>query len=321
MESPLSQSEIDALMRSLLPANGDDLFQTRDSAVRTYDFRRPGKFNKDLLRTLLMIHENFSRLLQTFFSAGLRTRVQVMVRSTNQYPAAEFMQLLPNPGIVATFSIRPLPGTCMLELSQNIGYAIVDKVFGGSGGDLQPQRALSEIELGVVRRTLNDMFTPLQESWRNVAAIKPTLESLETNPMFLQNNAPSEVLAAITVGIQIGEHMGHLTLAFPYSTVEPVLSRLSPHSWLATERTPEEGELDLLKQQVQEAGMAIRVLLGQTRMTVGEFSSLKVGDVIPLGTTLNSELPVYVGDRITFFGRPGVRGDRVAVQILRRAGL
>lgn len=319
MDSPLSQAEIDALMRSLLPANGDDLFGTKDNTVRIYDFRRPGKFNKDLLRTLLMVHENFARLLQTFFSAGLRTRVQVLVRSTSQYPTAEFMQLLPNPGIVATFTIPPLPGTCLLELSQNIGYAIVDKVFGGSGGDLQPQRGLSEIELGVIRRTLNDMFSPLQESWRNVAAIKPTLESLETNPMFLQNNNPSEVLAAITVGIQIGEHMGHLMLAFPYSTVEPVLSRLSPHTWLAAERPPEDTALDVLKQQVQQASMPIRAYLGQARMTVGDFMKLQLGDVIPLGTTINSELPVYVGDKLTFFGRPGVQGDKMAVQILRRA--
>lgn len=317
MENPLSQSEIDALLRSILPTSGEDLFQTKATGVRSYDFRRPGKFNKDLLRTLVMVHDNFARLLQTFFSAQLRTRVQVAVRTTSQYPFSEFVQLLPNPAVVVTFSLKPLPGICLLEISQNVAYAIVDKVFGGPGSDVQPQRGLSEIELGVVQRTVQDMFTPLQEAWRNVAAIKPALESIETNPMFLQTAAPSEVLAAITVGVQIGEHMGHMTLAFPYSTVEPVLARLSPHSWLASDRPPEEGELETLKQQVQEAPVELTAILGKARMSVGEFMNLQVGDVITLGTTLTAEIPVYIGNLLMFQGRPGVSRDHMSVLIRR----
>lgn len=319
MEHPLSQSEIDALMRSLLPANGEDLFQTKGTTVRTYDFKRPNKFNKDLMRTLLMVHDNFTRLLQTFFSAQLRTRVQVAVRNSNQYPYSEFVQLLPNPSVIATFTMEPLPGTCLVEFSQNIAYAMVDKVFGGPGSDVQPQRGLSEIELSVIQRITTDMFVPLQEAWRNIAHVRPDFVSMETNPMFLQTSSPSEVLATITIGVQIGEHMGHMTLAFPFSAVQPVLARLSPHSWLSSERDPEPGEAELVRSQVEESMIDIRVYLGNTRITVSEFMGLKAGDVIPLDARVGTETPIYVGNRLTFFGRPGVVGDHMSVQIRRQA--
>jgi len=319
LENTLSQADIDALMRSLLPANGDELFQGKENTLRDYDFRRPTKFKKDLLRTLVMVHENYARLLQSFFLGSLRTGSQVHVRSTSQYLYAEYTQLLPNPAVVASFKLNPLPGLCLLEMSQNIAYAIIDRVFGGPGSEIQPQRGLSEIELGVIQRAALDMLSPLQEAWRNVADIRPALEAMETNPAFLQTSSPSEVLATITLGVQIGEHNGHVTLVFPYSTVAPVMSKLSPHRWLADDPQASESDAKGLQDSIQEAPVDLTVVLGTTRITAGEFMSLQVGDVIPLQTRVGAELPVFAGTALTYYGYPGVSGTSMAVQITRRA--
>lgn len=306
MENPLSQAEIDALVSQ------------KGSNVRTYDFRRPNKFSKDLIRTLVMVHENLARLLQSFFSAGLRTWVQVNVRSTNQYTYSEFTQLLPNPAIVVAFKINPLPGVCLLEFSHNIAYAIVERVFGGPGSDDQPQRALSEIELGIVQRIVQDTFMPMEEAWRNVADISPSLEGVETNPVFIQTGGPAEVVAAITLAVEIGEHMGHMTYAFPYSTVEPVLSKLSPQSWLAEAKNMTPEDQDTLRRSVQGAPLPVTALLGDTRIKLGEFMALGVGDVIPLRAKVGAEVPVYVGNRLAFYGTPGVVGNQMSILIKRR---
>ncbi|HYF93966.1 MAG TPA: flagellar motor switch protein FliM [Symbiobacteriaceae bacterium] len=318
LENTLTQADIDALMKSLLPANGEDLFQGKDNTtLRDYDFRRPTKFKKDLLRTLVMVHENYARLLQSFFLASLRTNTQVHVRGTNQYLYAEYTQLLPSPAVVAVFRLNPLPGICLLEISANIAYAVIDRVFGGPGSDTQPQRGLSEIELSVIQRTVQDVFVPLQEAWRNVAEIKPVLEAMETNPAFLQTSSPSEVLAAITLGVQVGEHIGNMTLVFPYSTVAPVMSKLSPHRWLADDPTGEpDGEG--LQGSIQEAQVPLTAMLGTARITVGEFTSLQEGDVIPLETRVSDELSLYAGSVLTFKARPGMSGNHMAVQITRR---
>jgi len=305
-------------MRALLPANGEDLFQSKDNTLREYDFRRPTKFKKDLLRTLVMVHDNFSRLLQSFFLANLRTRAQVVVRGTNQYLFAEFTQLLPNPMVVASFKLNPLPGVCLLEMSQNIAFAIIDRVFGGPGSDTQPQRGLSEIELGVVQRTVTDMLTPLQEAWRNVAEVRPSFENMDTNPMFLQTAAPSEVLATITLGVQVGEHMGHVMLAFPFSMMAPIMNRLSPHSWLASENSGVIPDAPGLQDSIKQAPVEVHAFLGNARITVGEFMALKPGDVIPLEAKVGGDIPVFIGNVLTYQGRLGVSGRNMAVQIVRQ---
>lgn len=317
MENPLSQSDIDALMRALLPAGGEDLFQTKGGAVRPYDFRRPTKFKKDLLRTLVMIHDNFARLLQSFFMAHLRTRVQLHLRNTNQYSMTEFMQLLPNPTVVGSFRMDPLPGTGLIEISQNLAYAIIDRVFGGLGADVQPQRALSEIEMGVIQRVISDMLTLLQEAWRNVAEIKPALEGLETNPGFLKVSSPSEVVAAITIRFEIGEHMGHITLALPHAMVEPLLTQLSG-SHLLSAGQKAAGQDEAVPVMLGTAPVEVSAFLGTARITVGQFAELQPGDVILLPTPVGGDVAVHIGERVAFFGRPGVVGKRMAVQVNRR---
>lgn len=316
MRNPLSQAEIDALMQSLLPAGGEDtLFQQKGNVTKPYDFRRPGKFNKDSIHTLVVIHDTFARLLQGQLSAALRTRVQASVRSTNQYTYGEFTQLLPNPTVVAQFEMTPLPGSCLVELSHNIAYAIIERVFGGQGSDSQPQRALSEIEAGVIQRMVQDMFGPLQESWRNVAEVKPAMGSLETNPLFLQAAAPSEAVVAITLSVDIGEHKGHMALVFPFTTVEPVLARLSTHRWLESVRPANEDERRTIRRSVESTMVKVHAELGRTRVRVQEFVDLKVGDLIMLETKTSDPVPVYVGDRLVFYGRPGIIGRQMSVQV------
>lgn len=297
----------------------DDPLQAGEKPVRRYDFRRPGKFKKDMLRTMVMVHENFARLFQGQISAALRTQVKVSVHSINQYSYAEFTQRLPNPTVLVAFRLSRLPGTCLMELSQNIAFAMVDRVLGGPGSEVQPQRGPSEIELSVIQRLVVDMFSPLQDAWRSIADVRISCEGVETNPMFLQTAAPSEVLAVITLGVEMGSVVGRMVLAFPFSTVEPVLSRLSPHVWLADHRSPEEGETEQLRRSVEEAPLEVRVKLGGVTIRLGDLLALKVGHVIPLKTRVDDEVDVYVGNRLTFHGRPGTVGSRMAVEIQRFA--
>ena len=72
----LSQSEIDALLSAISTGemSADEMKKEEETKkVKVYDFKRALRFSKDQIRSLTRIHENFARLLTTFFSAQLRT--------------------------------------------------------------------------------------------------------------------------------------------------------------------------------------------------------------------------------------------------------
>ena len=68
----LSQNEIDALLSALSTGemSAEDMKTEEEGrGVRVYDFKRALRFSKDQIRSLTRIHENFARLLTTYFSA------------------------------------------------------------------------------------------------------------------------------------------------------------------------------------------------------------------------------------------------------------
>ena len=94
----LSQGEIDALLSAISTGEMDaeELKKEElEKRIRVYDFKRALRFSKDQIRSITRIHENFARLLTTFFSAQLRTYVQISVTSVDQLPYEEFVRSIP----------------------------------------------------------------------------------------------------------------------------------------------------------------------------------------------------------------------------------
>ena len=143
MGEVLSQSEIDELFKAL---NTGELSvneiqeATEQKGVKTYDFARPSKFSKEQLRTLEIIFESYARLVSTYLSGHLRTLVSVEVMNAEAVTYSEFSNALTNPVILAVADFRPLKGSVLLELTPNMGYAIIDRVLGGSGVGLEKIR-------------------------------------------------------------------------------------------------------------------------------------------------------------------------------------
>ena len=80
MAEVLSQHEIDALLSALSSGEMDaEALKKEDvgKKIKTYDFKRALRFSKDQIRSLTRIFENYARLITTYFSAQLRTFVQI----------------------------------------------------------------------------------------------------------------------------------------------------------------------------------------------------------------------------------------------------
>lgn len=319
MVDVLSQNEIDALLAALSSGEMDAEELKKEETqkkIRSYDFKRALRFSKDHIRSLTRIHENFARYLTTYFSAQLRTFVQINVVQVEQLPYDEFIRSIPKMTVLNIFEAEPLVGRMVLEVHPNIAYAMLDRLLGGTGIAPSSISSMTEIETIIMERIFSRAFDSLQEAWKTVLDISPRLEALETNPQFMQIVSPNETIALISLSTKIGDTTGMINLCIPHVVLEPVMSKLSAHQWFISEKkasVPE--EVDALKQRVSKAKLPIVAELGVSQLTVSEFLGLSVGDVISLNKPMHDGLSIKVGDRLKFIGSPGTIKDRVAVQI------
>lgn len=315
----LSQNEIDALLAALSSGEMDAEELKKEETqkrIRAYDFKRAVRFSKDHIRSLTRIHENFARYLTTYFSAQLRTFVQINVVQVEQLPYDEFIRSIPKMTILNIFEAEPLEGRMVLEVHPNVAYAMLDRLLGGQGTAPSKINALTEIETIIMERIFSRTFESLQEAWKTVIDISPRLEALETNPQFMQIVSPNETIALISLSTKIGDTTGMINLCIPHVVIEPIMPRLSVHHWFVSQkktRAPE--EVEMLEQRVSRAKLPIVAELGESTITINEFLSLSVGDVIALNKPVGEGLKIKVGNKVKFIGSPGSVKDRLAVQV------
>jgi flagellar motor switch protein FliM len=319
MVDVLSQNEIDALLAALSSGEMDaEELKKEDTQkkVRAYDFKRAVRFSKDHIRSLTRIHENFARYLTTYFSAQLRTFVQISVVQVEQLPYDEFIRSIPKMTILNIFEAEPLEGRMVLEVHPNVAFAMLDRLLGGTGTSPSKITSLTEIETIVMERIFSRAFDSLQEAWKTIADISPRLEALETNPQFMQIVSPNETIALISLSTKIGDTTGMINLCIPHVVIEPIMPRLSVHHWFVSQkktRAPE--EVDALQSRLTKAKLPVIAELGTTDITIRDFLGLTVGDVISFNNSVDDPLQVKVGEKLKYYGSPGTVKGKMAVQI------
>lgn len=318
MGEVLSQNEIDNLLAALSTGELDvnDIQDSGEKQVKDYDFKRPAKFSKEHLRTLEIIFEHYGRLISTNLPVYLRKNVQVSVASSEAVTFSEFSNALSNPVIMGIVNFLPLTGNIIIDLSTNLGYAIIDRMLGGYGVPLDKNREFSEIELTILEKIMVVCTQLLREPWKNVLDINPLLDRLETNPQFAQIIAPNDMVAIVTLNVKIGEVQGFMNMCLPYFTLEDIMDKLNTRYWYANmQEDKDEDYEEHIEALIRRVDIPIKAVLGKSDVSVNDFVNLQVGDVIRLDTRVDSELSVYVGNIRKFTALPGASKDNYAVRV------
>lgn len=331
----LSQEEINALLAAIareeeapeagrespdVPQRPVERRAETKGRVRPYDFARPNKLSKEQLRTLQIMHEPFARGIATTLSAYLRSYVEAEVVSADAMMYEEFSRILPNPGIMAIFSLSPLEGSALLEIDPDLGFAVIDRLLGGPGTAPKQLRELTELEQPVMRRVVEQILDHLPDAWNQVVQTRPKFQQLELNPQFTHLVPPRDMVVVIRLEVSLQSASGRLTVCIPYDIIEPVVPKLSAHYLFIQgkkEATP--AQLSALRERVNRLIVPLTVILGSAEVSLAELLELQVGDYITLDTRRDGKLAVMVGSRTKFYGRPGRVGNRMAVEIVEVA--
>ncbi len=318
MGDVLSQSEIDNLLAALSSGELDveEMKETGEKIVKTYDFHRPSKFSKEHLRTLEIIFEHYCRLLATHLPVYLRKNVQIEVMSSEAQVYQEFTNALSNPVLLGVIDFSPLDGSIIIEMADNIGYAIVDRMLGGNGLPLEKTRDFSEIELVIIERIFNVITNLLMEPWQNVVQLEPRLLRIETNSQFAQIIAPNEMASIVTMNVRIGTVEGMMNVCLPYTVLESVIDKLNTKYWYSTMKVSDEKNYkDIIEVAITKARIPIKAVLGRSSISLNDLITMQKGDIIKLNTKVNDELNVFVGNMKKFTALPGASSESYAIKI------
>ena len=273
--------------------------------IVTYDFKHPARVNKDQLRTLENLHDNFARLLSSTFSGAMRAVVDVDIAFVDQTTYAEFIMSLSNPSCSYQFTLGPTNGQAIIDFAMPVVFGFVDRTFGGKGSPKGVEaRTLTPIEVGVIHRITKRVIEDLEATWEPILDVKLTDIELETNPEFMQITAASEIVVLIAFEVNSANAKGLVSLCYPFFTLESILPRLGQQSYVRSSRANKNELIQQNNLRLNKTFMPITAELGRTQISLAEARTLRAGDVICSETPRTGAVVVFVEEEPKFLARP-----------------
>lgn len=312
-EEILTQDELHALMEGIAESKVVDGPEGTDQ-FRPYDLVSPEGVITRILPLLETIHERFAHQLQANLFELLRREAEVTIGAIEVCGYRDFIASLRTPCSINIINISPLNGPGLLVIEQQLVFLVVDTFFGGAGGSYNPPgpREFTATDNRLIQRLVNSIFRALGAAWKSFLEIRCTQLGSETNPQFVVDINPTEILVLIKLQVKLDKTAGDLYLALPGSMFEPVRSALLAS--VNKEHPSRDERLTLLlREGLKDSRVSVRGQLTDAELSLRELLALKVGDFIPMD--IPAEAILEAEGVPVFTGRYGVTKGWRAIEI------
>lgn len=321
MSEVLSQQEIDRLLSGYKSGRvkEEDLTElVKEHEVYEYDFRQPTRVSKDQLKTIRTLHETFSEIFGFYLASRLQTMASIELIGVDQLRYSEYVLSIPNPGCIYIFDILETRGRAVMEMTPEFVYTVVERLLGGLGSKPRGGRGITVIEQRLMKPIVDQALANLGTAWKPVHEMTFKFSGFESNPDFVQIAPASEIVIVISLAVKIGTDSFLINLCYPSFALEDVITHLNIQLFTSgIKRTDSSRGKNKIVNHLEQTAMEVRALLGKTNITLQELLHLEKGDVLLLDNKIDGDIPVYVKDRLKFYGRPGVVDGHVAIKIHR----
>ena len=299
-EKILEPAEIDALIKGVATGAVSTQPGAAPGVVQAYDFSQPTRTVHGKLPGLELINERFGRAFRVSLYNLLRRAADITVKPLRIETFADYTRGLSAPISLNLVKVAPLRGTGLIVLDPGLVFTIVDHFFGGSGRSWKVEgREFTSIEQRIIHMLLRSVFADLREAWAPAVNIELEYLQSEVNPQFAPIEAPNELVLVSAFHIELAGGGGEMHVTLPFAMIEPL--REAFDSGLAGSRLERDPRWSSsLREEIEEAEVELRMVLGRTSVTLADLLNLKPQDLLPCDFSgkvvlCAEEVPVFRG--------------------------
>ena len=318
----LSQDEIDALLD--IAEQGEDFDSSplgkvvsKEKNYSIYDFKKPNRITAEQMKAFSTMHDKMLRDFINDLSAMLRKLVEVKLYSIEQMTYGEFILSIPQITSLSTLSMKPLDGRIVIECNPTISHKIIAELLGSGAVNTNDHidRELTEIEIEVLEHFYKTFIKNLYKAWSDVSTINYRIESRDTNANAIQIVSDHEIVLLVVFEITIDEESGFLSICYPISYFEPLLSKIVEKIFNEGKNRKSSRKRDI-KTLISGARMRVESIMAETELMASDILKLQKDDIIVFNkNATSSSAIVYINKKEKFSAVSGISNNRKAIQI------
>ncbi len=327
MAEALSQSQIDALLAGM---SGDEKKEekqeeTTNKVYPKYDFYSPKKFTKEKLNIIKSVYEHYSRVLASRINSLFRVSSEVTIIGVEEERYFEFHNTLfendtvfvVEPDFVDKFDMSPI----VMNTTKSFILSLIDRLLGGTGEDfidVDYAYAYTEMEMQVCKSFYTHFISGMKDGWSNYLDIDFNFIGSETPHGVLQDIGVDEIVVIVMAEIRIDNLVGQTNICIPATLLSKIFSTMEKAKRIATDKglndrnTASKDIFSILK----DSSLDVVAKLGDGGMVyMKDIYDLRVGDILNLNLSKETEVDVYVEGNPWFKGKLGVQKKNIAVKV------
>lgn len=334
MADVLSQSQIDALLKSMQPggsaepevdAKAEKKAETEEVKYSKYDFYSPRKFTKDKMKILTSVFENYARIITSQVNGVFRVMTDITVMEVQERRYYEYVNSLnENDTVTLVDTVVQEPNKAIVPLmiytTPGLVITLIERMLGGGEEVVKVKEGYrySDVETALYRRIVSYLVQALKDGFANYINMEFSIQRIEENPSMIQDVGVDETVAIILLNVDVaGLAVERIRICMPGNLLESIFQVIDTRKHLAKGYAFEDNRETILE-NIRQSQLPITGQLGTVALDLSDIYHLKVGDVIDMNKPKDRDVKVFIGRQPWFTGKMGVYKKNVAIQISQR---
>ncbi len=340
MADVLSQSEIDALLKSMKESSSDasaasgpsnQTSQVSDSGFdpdeeySKYDFYSPRKFTKERLKLLRSIFENYARILTSQVNGIYRTMTDITVIELRESRYYEYVNSFHENDCMTIIEVSvkkkgKFTVPMMSYVTPGLILTLANRMLGGGAEviSVEEDYRYSDIEMSLYKRIMESFIHTLADGFTNYIDVDFQPSRVEENPSMVQEVGQDETVVLVVMNVDVtGIASEKIRFCIPGTLLEQIFRTIDSRKMLAR-GFKYSNNSDTIMHHLENTRFPLTAQLGTVRLPIEDLCNLKEGDIIDLNKTKDSLLTLYVGRQSWFKCSMGTHKRNVAVRIEER---
>ncbi|MDP7046752.1 MAG: flagellar motor switch protein FliM [SAR324 cluster bacterium] len=289
-----------------------------ESEVQPYDLGHQTPIIRGRMPGLEAVYDRFARIYAQSFSHHVRRPVTITRRSTELVSFRDYLGAITTPASLSIFGMNPLQGHALFVFEHHLVHVLIDLLFGGNGWfeNPPPKREFTGIEIRMLSKVVFSALEDLGKAWKRLTPLEPFFERMEVQPKFAAIVPQEEVVASTTFDVEINRVPYTMSICLPYLMLDPVRLQIEAGKTSFDEEV-NAVNVSRLEENLRNSKVSVKVALGEARMSLRDFLTLKNGDRINLNQDQDKPLKVLVQDKLKYMATQGSYKGKHAVQITK----
>ncbi len=287
-----------------------------EAEVTPYNFKHPNHLAPEHKSTLSFILEAFAQNAKTKLCTLLKDEVEVSFEGLEQICFEDFSATLKKPSAIGTIDMPPLNGFSILAIQGPVAFTMVNRMLGGDGNLETPDRTFTELEMATLKKAFSSLLQELSNAWSSILKISFSLYETESNPTFVRSIPLRENCLVGNFNLNIGSTKGNFAFCLPYSSIEPITSKLGNQQWQKYSGKMLQEIEDSHKRNFMHMNVSLKAILGSTELTVAELLALETEDILPLDQRAKEPVSISVENTPKFMGHIGLKDKFKGISIV-----